>query len=145
LVLAAIFISFVRRALFVTGIIVFVHLPSFAIFNFNFNILFYAMFLHYFDLYYEKTTKYKAISGEYVNLLVNYCLFEFTEFATIEQSMIMGNVVVIIVSVNLIVSFVSLSVSALLLLTKSIKVAFVNRRNKRHRKVQALIAEEKAR
>lgn len=106
LVLASIFINFARRASFVIGIIVFVDLPILAIFNFNFNILFYVMFELYFDLYNEKTTKNKVIMSEYVNLLVNYCLFEFTEFATVEQSMIMGNVVVIIVSVNLVVSFI---------------------------------------
>jgi hypothetical protein len=94
LVLTAVLIKFVRKALFVIGIIVFIKLPSFTIFNFNFNILFYIMFTTYFNLYKEKTLLFRRTLDELTMLLVNYCLFTLTDFATIEQSLIMGDVVI---------------------------------------------------
>jgi len=51
LLIASIFVSIVRKFLFVCGIMLFHDYPSFTIFSFNFNVLFFIMFALYCDIY----------------------------------------------------------------------------------------------
>jgi len=66
-----------------------------------------------------------AIYDEITLLMVNYCLFVFTEWGTVEQTIIMGNFVVSLVNAYMVVFGLTFVFVALLILAKHIKRIYI--------------------
>jgi hypothetical protein len=98
LALAVVFVNLLRKLLLAACIMIFMQYPTFVIFSFNFNVLFYIIFINWNEPYIEHKTLVQAIADEYILLIVNYHLFCFTEWTDNEQKLIMGNSIIYIVS-----------------------------------------------
>ena len=80
LALAVVFINLYRKFLLAASIMIFINYPSFVIFSFNFNVLFYIIFINWNTPYIEHKTLIQIIVDEYILLVVNYHLFCFTDW-----------------------------------------------------------------
>lgn len=137
------FVLFVRKLMFVVGIMVFLEFASFTIFNFNFNVLFFLMFILYMDIYKDAPTKWYAVFDECTLLIVNYCLFVFTDWGTVEQSAITGNVVIWIVSAYIVLFAMSFAFSFALVVVRYLKKVYAVYKIKQRIKIKAALEEER--
>jgi len=125
LVVSSVFVMFVQKFVFVTGIMLFLEYPSFTIFNFNFNVLFFLMFVLYMDIFKDATTKWYVVYDECTLLIVNYCLFVFTDWGTVEQSIITGNVVIWVVNAYVVLFAMSFAFSIIIIAGRHLKKLYL--------------------
>ena len=96
LAILTVFVRVLHKLVLALGIMVFLEYPYFTIATFNFNALFYIIFIETQSPYKEKTFHRQVILDEYLNLVVIYHLFCFTKWSDLQTKHTMGNSIIYI-------------------------------------------------
>jgi len=94
--LATVFIRIFHKLVLALGIIIFLDYPFFTIASFNFNALFFIIYIETAAPFKEKGFHRQVILDEYLNLIVIYHLFCFTKWSDLKTKHIMGNSIIYI-------------------------------------------------